>query len=110
MPIRDSRINRPELPAIEVTLQHTLVPVAPRRSFVDRLDNQLHTAPEAPQVILRPSRQAVFLFSLAGAFTVLLFLSAGFRVAVALVSALSLINTSRQPFKRGKTTRLTPAG
>lgn len=102
-----------DLTAIEQALQAALTPVKPRPAFVQRLDQQLRTAPpdkvEPRHHIFRKDTGKYTLIGLAGIFSVLMLVSGGIRAAAAMAGALGLISELRKQVKAEEPSSAMPA-
>lgn len=80
---------------LERALKAALVPVRPDPAYVDRLAARLRAFPMAPTIAApsaAPDRRMYALAGLAGAFSALMLIAAGFRTLAAILGAIGLLN------------------
>lgn len=85
-----------DLASLERALESIFIPVAPRPDFVQRLEQQLLSAPiSQPDPLaerIRTNPGQATLIGLAGIFSILMLIAAGFRTAAALLGVVGLVN------------------
>ncbi|HUF39428.1 MAG TPA: hypothetical protein VMN57_12960 [Anaerolineales bacterium] len=100
-----------DLRKIEGALQAVLTPIRPPREMLVRLNSRVRDL-----VATEPARSAglapenLTMLSLAGAFTLLMTLAVGFRMAGSIVGVLTLLNQLNRQMKARKSGSLAPTG
>lgn len=89
-----------DLQQMEKALAETLVPISPRGDFLDRLQAQLKASRNAPEIVIQgqqpdDQKEKITLISLAGIFSVLMLVAAGFRAVIAILGAIGLVSELR---------------